>query len=87
MVRFPISPVSIFEISPLVQTSFGLRFTLSEAKNRTEPDLKTLSTAWQAILMLCVLKKSRKLRTVFDYQLQNENMVKDVSPFLDQDAI
>ena len=45
------------------------------------------STARQAVPMLCMLKKSHKLRTVFDYQLQNENMVKDVSPFPDQDTI
>ena len=34
-----------------------------------------------------MLKKSCKLRMVFDYWLQNENTGKDVSPFPDQDAI
>ena len=37
--------------------------------------------------MLCVLKKNSKLRTVFDLHQQNDNMEKDVSPFLDQDTI
>src|SRR6266481_7746840 len=41
----------------------------------------------QAVLMLCILKKSTRLRTVFDLRLQNENMVKDISPFPDQDTI
>src|SRR6266481_452895 len=45
------------------------------------------TTVQQAVPMLCVLKKSTRLRTVFDLCLQNENMVKDVSPFLDQDTI
>src|SRR6266481_4053759 len=39
------------------------------------------SMAQQAIPMLCMLKKSRKLRTVFNYWLQKENTAKDVSPF------
>ena len=37
--------------------------------------------------MLCVLKKNGKLRTVFNLGMQNKNMEKDVSPFLDQDTI
>ena len=37
--------------------------------------------------MLCVLKKSGKLHTVFDLHMQNDNMEKDVSPFPDQDTI
>ena len=41
----------------------------------------------QAIPMLCVLKKNGKLQTVFDLHQQNNNMEKDVSPFLDQDTI
>src|SRR6266481_6190560 len=41
----------------------------------------------QAVLKLCVLKKSTRLRMVFDLRLQNENTVKDVSPFPDQDTI
>jgi len=45
------------------------------------------ATTRQAVPMLCVLKKNGKLRTVFDLCLQNDNTVKDVSPFPDQDAI
>ena len=37
--------------------------------------------------MLCIPKKNSKLRTVFDLQEQNNNMVKDVTPFPDQDII
>ena len=37
----------------------------------------------QAVPMLCILKKNRKLCTVFDLRMQNKNMEKDVSPFLD----
>ena len=37
--------------------------------------------------MLCVHKKSGKLRTVIDFRLQNDNLIKDVTPFPDQDAI
>ena len=41
----------------------------------------------QAMPMLCILKKNGKLHTVFDLHMQNENMEKDVSPFLDLDTI
>ena len=37
--------------------------------------------------MLCILKKNRKLCTVFDLHMQNKNMEKDISPFPDQDTI
>jgi hypothetical protein len=45
------------------------------------------ATSKQAIPMLSILKKNRMLRTVFDMRLQNENIVKDVTPFPDQDTI
>ena len=41
----------------------------------------------QAALMLCILKKSGKLQTVIDCHKRNDNTVKDVTPFLDQDQI
>ena len=44
-------------------------------------------TARQAVPMLCVLKKNGKLCTVFNLCMQNKNIEKDVSPFLDQDTI
>ena len=45
------------------------------------------ATVRQAILMLCVLKKNSKLRTVFNLRQQNNNTEKDISPFPDQDTI
>ena len=44
-------------------------------------------TARQVVPMLCIPKKNGKLRTVFDLHEQNDNTVKDVTPFPDQDNI
>ena len=41
----------------------------------------------QAAPMMCVPKKSGKLRTVIDGRKRNENTEKDVTPFPDQDEI
>jgi len=41
----------------------------------------------QAAPMLCILKKSSLLRTAIDARKQNDNTVKDVTPFPDQDQI
>ena len=41
----------------------------------------------QAAPMLCIPKKSGKLRTVVDCRKRNENTVKDVTPLPDQDRI
>ena len=41
----------------------------------------------QAAPLLCVLKKDGRLRTVVDLRLRNDNTVKDVTPFPDQDQI
>ena len=41
----------------------------------------------QVVPMLCIPKKNGKLHTVFDLWEQNDNMVKDVTPFPDQDII
>jgi hypothetical protein len=43
--------------------------------------------AEQAAPMLCIRKKTNKLRTVVDGQQQNDNTVKDVTPLPDQDMI
>ena len=43
--------------------------------------------AHQAVPMLCIPKKNGKLHTVFNLQEQNNNTVKDVTPFPDQDII
>jgi len=37
--------------------------------------------------MLCIPKKTGKLRTVVDCRKRNDNTVKDVTPFPDQDQI
>jgi Reverse transcriptase (RNA-dependent DNA polymerase)/RNase H-like domain found in reverse transcriptase len=44
-------------------------------------------TAPQAALLLCIPKKTGKLRMVVDCCQQNNNTVKDVTPFPDQDQI
>jgi hypothetical protein len=41
----------------------------------------------QAAPMLCILKKSGLLRTAIDAHKRNDNTVKDVTPFPDQDQI
>ena len=41
----------------------------------------------QAAPLLCVAKKNGKLRTVVDARKKNDNTLKDVTPFLDQDQI
>jgi hypothetical protein len=41
----------------------------------------------QAAPLLCILKKSGKLRTVMDCRQRNDNTHKDVTPFPDQDQI
>ena len=43
--------------------------------------------AHQAVPMLCILKKNGKLHTVFNLWEQNDNTVKDMTPFPDQDII
>ena len=41
----------------------------------------------QAAPMLCIPKKTGKLRMVIDCRKRNDNTVKDVTPFPDQDQI
>ena len=41
----------------------------------------------QVAPMLCIPKKTGKLRTMIDCRKRNDNMVKDVTPFPDQDQI
>ena len=43
--------------------------------------------AHQVVPMLCIPKKNGKLCTVFDLREQNDNTVKDVTLFPDQDII
>ncbi len=41
----------------------------------------------QATPLLCIVKKNGKLRTVVDARKKNDNTLKDVTPFPDQDQI
>ena len=60
----------------------------------TEKINKYVSAGWwkrtnaqQAAPLLCVAKKSGKLRTVVDARQRNDNTIKDVTPLPDQDQI
>ena len=46
-----------------------------------------MASVLQAALMLCITKKTGKLRTVIDCRKRNNNMVKDMTPFPYQDQI
>ena len=46
-----------------------------------------MASMLQAAPMLCIPKKTGKLRTVIDCRKHNDNTVKDVTPFPDQDQI
>jgi hypothetical protein len=66
----------------------ALREELSaKVKRYTDAGWWEPATVRQAAPMLCIPKKTGKLRTVFDLRQQNENTEKDVTPFPDQDAI
>ena len=41
----------------------------------------------QAASMLCIPKKNGKLRTIVDCRQRNDNTVKDINPFPNQDQI
>ena len=58
-------------------------------KIRTYEDAKwwVRASVPQAAPMLCIPKKNGKLRTVVDCRKRNDNTVKDVTPFPDQDQI
>ena len=43
--------------------------------------------AHQVVPMLCIPKKDGKLRTVFNLREQNDNTIKDMTLFPDQDII
>jgi hypothetical protein len=83
----------------LVDPTKRIRYWLPKCQEHFHEDLSVkikiyttaewweLAVVHQAVPMLCVPKKNGTLRTVFDLREQNENMVKDVTPFLDQDII
>ena len=53
----------------------------------TDANWWVMKSVPQATPMLCTPKKSRNLQTVFDCRKRNDNTVKDVTPFPDQDQI
>ncbi len=60
---------------------------LAKIKKYTESMWWQPATVPQAAPLLCVAKKSGKLRTVVDARQRNDNTVKDVTPLLDQDRM
>jgi len=60
---------------------------MDKLRQYTEAGWWMPKTAPQAAPLLCILKKSGKLCTVMDCHQWNNNTIKDVTPFLDQDEI
>ncbi|KIK50380.1 hypothetical protein GYMLUDRAFT_182853 [Collybiopsis luxurians FD-317 M1] len=66
----------------------SLKVQLSEKLERYSRAQWWISTTvLQAAPMLCIPKKNGKICTIVDYRQQNENTVKDITPFPDQDHI
>ena len=84
---------------PLIDESKQLKHRLPKCPEAFRSELaqkieRYTTTGWwvpaaakQVTPMLCILKKNGTLRTIFDLRQQNENTLKDVTPFPDQDAI
>lgn len=84
---------------PLINEDMRYNFHLPRCPEALETELREktnryLSAGWwemkavsQAAPLLCVPKKSGKLRTVVDGRKRNDNTYKDVTPFPDQDQI
>jgi hypothetical protein len=72
----------------LPRCSEALRNALSDKLKRYEQCGWWVSqTVDQAAPMLCIPKKSGKLRTVVDCRKRNDNTIRDVTPLPDQDGI
>jgi hypothetical protein len=84
---------------PLEEENIRYNYHLPRCPEALEGELREktnryLSAGWwemkavyQAAPLLCVPKKSGKLRTVVDARKRNDNTFKDVTPFPDQDQI
>ena len=84
---------------PLMDDGKRYNYHLPRCPNAMKPQLMEklrlyVDSGWwvpkavpQAAPLLCIPKKTGKLRTVVDCQQCNDNMVKDVMPFPDQDQI
>jgi hypothetical protein len=60
---------------------------MAKIKRYTEAGWWEPATVSQAAPLLCIPKKTGKLRTVVDGRKRNDNTHKDVTPFPDQDQI
>ena len=60
---------------------------MDKVQQYTDTEWWILKPVPQAALLLCILKKSGKLRAVVDCRQRNDNTIKDVTPFPDQDQI
>ncbi|KAL1939365.1 hypothetical protein VTO73DRAFT_9921 [Trametes versicolor] len=84
---------------PLIDEQHRYHYHHPRCPDALRSELKTkmdryLDAGWwemkpanQAAPLLCVLKKSGKIRTVIDARQRNDNTFKDVTPFPDQDNI
>lgn len=84
---------------PLVDENLNYRYHLPRCAEAIKPALMekiqrytraewwTPATVPQAAPMLCIPKKDGGLRTVIDCRKRNDNTVKDVTPFPDQEQI
>ena len=84
---------------PLIDESKQYRYRLPRCPEAVQDELLNkirkytdamwwqMTTATQAAPLLCVAKKSGKLRTVVDARQRNDNTIKDVTPLPDQDRI
>lgn len=84
---------------PLIDETKKYRYHLPRCPDSLKPQLTAKIEAYvkaglwrptqvaQAAPMMCLPKKDARLRTVVDGRQRNENTVKDVTPFPDQDQI
>ena len=84
---------------PLIDPGKRYHYHLPRCPDAMKPQLlekmrRYIDSGWwipkavpQAAPLLCIPKKSGKIRTVVDCRQRNDNTVKDVTPFPDQDQI
>jgi hypothetical protein len=84
---------------PLIDENLRYNYHLPRCPEALEEELRQkinryttagwweMKAVYQASPLLCVPKKSGKLRTVVDARKRNDNTYKDVTPFPDQDQI
>jgi hypothetical protein len=84
---------------PLIDEGKRYHYHLPHCPDAMKPQLmekirQYVDTKWwipkavpQAAPLLCIPKKTGKIRTVVDCRQRNDNTIKDVTPFPDQDQI